>query len=844
MISDLNLGFYWGFIRQVFDLRLIALAVAGFALVVGWRWLAGWWWRTDLAAYRLRFPRGLDADQVAACVGALAAASGRRPVAFEIIATSDGIDHFLVTPRVVAGERLRLLRSMLPGIRALPAPLPDSCSSGSRGVRGWRVRAAELTVSATWPLASGRAPDAVAGVLAGLQPVYAGEVLRTQVIVRGAKSHGPPDPRRTDSDVATAWRDKHRGGGMADAVVRVGVTAKHGDRARHLLSRVISGMVVMDAPGAILRRRVLPGVLVASRMSRRCLPLFRWPVYLNAGEAVGLLAWPLGDVQIPGLAVGAARQIAPHQHMPATTDPEKGTVIAYSNYPGMEDRPLSVRTPDRLMHTYALGPTGTGKSTLLATMIGQDIAGGYGVVVFDPKEDLITEVLARIPDGRADDVILIDAANTKNPVGINLLQPATAGEHARDLIVDQAVSVMADIWRASWGPRTSDVLRNAMLTLTATTAPDGSAFTIAEVPELLTNDRFRAWVLDHARGLPPQVRSFWTGYGEMTAGARLDVIGPAMNKLRSLTTRTALRLVLGQSTGIDVADVYTKRRILLVRLSQGTIGTETASLLGALVFSRLWDATLARTRIPPGQRRPVFAHLDEFQTFVRLAATDMADTLAQARGLGLSLTLAHQYLGQIPDTVRDAVMGTVRTSVIFALDHADARELAPRHAPGLSAADLSGADAYEIALRPCVASQTLPPVTGRTLPLPEPTRNPKQLAADSARRYGTPRRDVERALRARTTVEAPGATRRGDDEPTTGHPTDHTAAPPAEPPAEPPAGPSATHPDEQHEQHEQHGDDGGRNTGLDGPGGLDGQGKRTRRRNTAPDTPDTTAKEE
>ena len=771
----MDLVFYWEFVRRVFDVRLLGIAVAGFAVIVAWRWLAAWWWRTGLVAFRLRFPRGLDPEQVAACVGALAAASGRRPVAFEVTATADGIDHFLITPGVVAAERLRLLRSMLPGIRAVPVPLPNPQArrvrrvrQGGRGFGGFRVRAAaELALSsAIWPLAADRAPDAVAGVLAGLQPVYAGEALRMQVILRGAKSHAPPHPRRTDSDVQAAWVHKHDRG-MADAVVRVAVTAEHGDRARHLLARVVSGLVVMNAPGAGLRRRLLPGALVASRANRRCLPIsgpVSWPVYLNTGEAVGFLGWPLGDAQVPGLTVGTARQIAPHQNMPATRNPGQGTVIGYSNYPGMETRPLTIRTRDRVMHCYALGPPGSGKSTLLANMIGQDVTAGAGVFVIDPKDDLITDVLARIPDERTADVVVIDAANTRHPVGINLLQPATPGEHARDLIVDQAVSVMGDIWRASWGPRTSDVLRNALLTLTATAAPDGSAFTIAEVPELLTNDRFRAWVLDHAKTLPPQVRSFWSGYADMTTAARYDVIGPAMNKLRSLTTRTALRLVLGQSAGIDVADVFTKRRILLVNLAKGTIGAETANLLGALVFSRLWDATLARTRIPADRRRPVFGYLDEFQDVVRLASTDLADTLAQARGLGLGLTLAHQYLAQIPDTVRDAVMGTVRTTAVFAVDHADARDLAPRHAPGLDASDLSGADAYEVALSPCVNSQTLPPVTGRTLPLPDPVRDPRQLAQQAARRYGTPRRETERGLRARLNVQGPAATRRASDE--------------------------------------------------------------------------------
>ena len=138
--------------------------------------------------------------------------------------------------------------------------------------------------------------------------------------------------------------------------------------------------------------------------------------------------------------------------------------------------------------------------------------------------------------------------------------------------------------------------------------------------------------------------------------------------------------MLGQSTGIDVADVFTKRRILLVSLNKGVVGSETAQLLGSLLVAGLWNGALRRAAIPQQARRPVWAYLDEFQDVLRMGG-DVADALAQARGLGLGLVLAHQYLGQLPPALQAAVMGTVRSSITFQLDYEDARVLERRFAP-------------------------------------------------------------------------------------------------------------------------------------------------------------------
>lgn len=237
----------------------------------------------------------------------------------------------------------------------------------------------------------------------------------------------------------------------------------------------------------------------------------------------------------------------------------------------------------------------------------------------------------------------------------------------------------------------------------------------------------------------------------MSDGERAQVIGPSLNKLRSFTTRTALRLMLGQTAGVRLGEVFTKRRILLVALPAGVIGTETAALVGSLVMAGLWQATLARVAVPAARRHPVMIYLDEFQSVVRLPL-DLTDMLSQARAMGVGLVLAHQYLGQLGDEIRTAVLGTVRTQITFQVEHDDARTLATRFAP-LTAADLSGLAAYEIAMRPCVGGTTLAPVTGRTMPLPEPTTDGAALEAASRERYGQLRADVEAALRAR--VEGP-----------------------------------------------------------------------------------------
>jgi hypothetical protein len=718
-------------------LSLAALVAAGLSIagiILAVRWVEAWIWRQQLVAFRLELPRRLTHDQVSSWLAALGAATRHIPVVIEIVATDRGIVHYLAMPRFHARLLLSQARNMLPGIRTEEAPdyLADAATIRAAG---------ELRLTSTsHPLSEDRARTASGALLSALQPLAPGQSIRISWVLAGTTTPHPAGLTKLAPDLARFRRLKQRTP-LLRAVGRVAVSATPPRIARALLYRVYSVMRVLDGPGSALVRRILPWRVVAARVRERSIPLTIWPAVLNTRELAGLLGFPLDDVKAPGLTVGATRQLPPPPDMP-----RKGLVVAHSNYSGMTSRPLVLKRADLLHHLYMLGPTGTGKSTDIENLIIQVARFGDGIFAEDPKADLCEEILARLPEDRVPDVIHLNPAATDQPIGFNILQSAH-DEQARELIVDDVVHIFGEIWKSSFGPRTADVLRNALLTLTATKAPDGSAFTLVEVAPLLENPSFRRFVTAQP-SVPESVRSFWAVFDAMSSGERGQTIGPSMNKLRALTTRTSLRLMLGQSKGLDVADVFTKRRILLVSLNKGIVGTETAQLIGALLVAGLRNAALRRAAIPKEKRRPAWAFLDEFQDVLR-TGDDLADGLAQARGLGLGYVLANQYLGQLPPSTQAAVLGTVRSSIVFQLDHDDARILERRFSPSLSIEDLMGLGTYEIAARLCVDGQTRPPVTGKTLPLDEPVRDAFALTKASRERYGVPRAEVEAGLRTR-----------------------------------------------------------------------------------------------
>ena len=362
----------------------------------------------------------------------------------------------------------------------------------------------------------------------------------------------------------------------------------------------------------------------------------------------------------------------------------KGRVVGISTYPGQE-RELALSPSDSMQHLHVLGPTGTGKSTLLLNLILQDVAAGYGLVVVDPKGDLIEGTLQRVPEKRMEDVVVLDPADEMRPVGLNVL---AGGGRPAELVADQVLAVFHDLYRESWGPRTQDILHAALLTLA--TKP---GMTLCALPVLLSNPGFRRKAV---AGITDEValKPFWAWYESLSDGERQQAIAPVMNKLRAFLLRPRMRAVIGQAEPrFDLASVFTERKVLLVSLAKGLVGPEAASLLGSLVVSQLWQAALGRAALPAQARHPVMVYIDEFQDYLHLP-TDLADVLAQARGLGVGLTLAHQHLAQLPAAMRSAVLANARSRVCFQLGSEDSRLIASSSAE-LESVDLQGLGRFE-----------------------------------------------------------------------------------------------------------------------------------------------------
>jgi len=754
-------------------LIVLVLGLLVLAAVTGLRLHAHHAWRRALTAYRLGLSASLALEDVVGWLGTVAASThaprwpGALPftLGLEVVADASGIHYYIVLPRYAQAVLLNTITAGLPGVRLEAAP--DYLAAAATP-----MYASEVSTTSWRPLAIDRAEAVSTAFLGSLQPLARGQSIRASWYMAGAGT--PPPLRRVvsagqnsgvpwwlansapeDADAASARRLKDRDPQLAVAL-RIGATGSDLRAAKRLVRRSAVTLRGANAVGVSVVRRVVPSALVARWMADRRLLVFRHSMVLNSRELTALIGLPIGDNFVPGLNLGASRVLPP---IPAT--PRSGLVLARSTYPGSAQL-LRLEAEARGRHLWLLGPTGTGKSTLIANMALQDAAAGHGFVVVDPKYDLVADLLTRLPESRHQDVILLDPTAVyvadAPVVGLNILGQART-EQERELAADQLVHLMHSLWADSWGPRTADVLHSAILTLTHARAHDGGAFTLAEIAPLLEQPAFRRFVTTQPT-VPQTVRSFWAAFESYSEVQRAQTIAPSLNKLRAFSSRSPLRLVLGQGAGLDMNDVLNYGKILLVPLSKGVVGTETAALLGSLMVSALVNAVFARAGMPAAQRRPAYIYLDEFQDVLRLPL-DLADALAQFRGLNVGLVAANQYMGQLPEAIKTAVLGTVRSSVLFQLGYDDARTLERRFAP-LTASDLMHLPAFEVAMKLCEGNTTGRPVTGITLPLADAATDGSALAKASAERYGMARSDIEEAIRARITPpirpKQPGST--------------------------------------------------------------------------------------
>lgn len=710
----------------------------------------------QLGWYRLEFPLGLEPDPVVRFLRLLATRrrgslrAGPAPVAFEIHAGHRRLSWWLGVDRSARRLMLDGLRSQLGGVQVL---------GDEEFTRPSVMEGVELSVeSAFRPLRLDIAEETAAGLLDAMSHLGSGEAVVVQwlvgpplprpVVPSGGSSPAPrtiwnlPDWGRPsfDSEGARQLRKKQTEP-LLGLVGRVAVGAGEPRRRRQLIQTVVGAWQLVREPGAGLATRGLVAKRsVPGRLVRLQAPKVGWPVVLSVAELAVVLGWPIGNPELPGVRYAGHRLLAPDERTLVPVEQAgQRRILAESADPA---RPglVALSATAAVQHLHVLGPTGSGKSWLLANLALSDLAAGFGVVVVDPKGSLVDDLLTRVPEDRLADVVVLDPADA-SPVGLNPLAEGPAA-------VDGLLHVMRALWAGSWGPRLEDILHAGLLTLAR-----AGGHSLAELPLLFTDAAFRRPLVGAAhRSDPLGTGSFWNWYESLSEEHRAQVLAPVMNKLRAFLLRPELRAVLGQvEPRFRLEQVFREHKALLVRLPAGSLGPDGAALVGSLVVSQLWQAI--QRRGASGGRRPAFVYLDEFQDFLRLPL-DLGDALAKARGHGVGLVLAHQHLGQADPAVRAAALSNAGNRLLFGLDYDDATVMARRSGGQLTAEDFRRLPAFEAYASVMVDGTRTAPASVRTRPLGPPVRSVAEVLATNRRRWGIAADDTEEHLRG--LVEKPG----------------------------------------------------------------------------------------
>lgn len=385
---------------------------------------------------------------------------------------------------------------------------------------------------------------------------------------------------------------------------------------------------------------------------------------------------------------------------------------------------------DRRRHVYVIGKTGTGKSTLLANMVINDLKHNEGLCVIDPHGDLVETLLDFIPKHRVNDVIYFDPADQERTVQINLFE----GENVvhRELIASGIISVFQKLYSYSWGPRLEYILRNCLLTLLKSKEAK-----LSDVLDLLTNKKFRDSVVEKLDD--PILKSFWVNeYNKMQERQRNESIASILNKVGQFVSSPIVRNVVNTTqSSFSIEELMSQGKILLVNLSQGRLGEDNATLLGAMMITKIQLAAMARVNVPEEQRPDFYLYVDEFQNF----ATDaFIKILSEARKYHLNLTLANQYIDQIPEEVRNAIFGNCGNIISFVMGAGDATYFQAEYGGLYTQDDLVNLDKHQIINKISVDNILSRPFPAYTLPLAKSSnQNREKVVRNSRERYAKKR---------------------------------------------------------------------------------------------------------
>jgi len=403
---------------------------------------------------------------------------------------------------------------------------------------------------------------------------------------------------------------------------------------------------------------------------------------LNTEELATIWHLPNYNIDTPNIYWLLAKELAP----PASLSQE-GTVLGKSVYRGVEAL-VKIKPDDRRRHVFMIGKTGVGKTTLFTNAIEQDIREGKGCCFIDPLGDAIEDILGKIPENRYEDVILFDPSDTQYPSGLNLLEWKKPEE--RDFLIQETIQIFYKLFDPGQtgivGPQWEHWFRNAALTVM--NQPGGG--TLIDIARIFTDDAYRTKVTSFVTD--PIVKSFWTQQLAKTADFhKSEMYNYFISKFGRFMTNDLMRNIIGQKkSGFDIREAMDSGKILLINLSKGKIGEVNSSLLGMIIVSKIQMAAFSRADIPEEQRLDFYLYVDEFQNFT---TDSFATILSEARKYHLDLNVTNQYIAQLTEKIRDAVIGNAGTLISYRIGAADA-EFLIKEFPGVLVSDLTNLDRF------------------------------------------------------------------------------------------------------------------------------------------------------
>ncbi len=433
---------------------------------------------------------------------------------------------------------------------------------------------------------------------------------------------------------------------------------------------------------------------------------------LNVLELATIWHLPSEKIQTPTITWGTSVLSEPPDNLPValnvTEEDKRGINFFAKTLFKNRETIFGVKNQDRRRHIWSIGKTGTGKSTLIANMAIDDFKKGRGVAVIDPHGDLCEILLDYIPRSRINDTIYFNPADKDFPITINPLEVSNKEE--AELVVSGIVSIFHKIFGFSWGPRLEYILRNTLLSLA-----ELPSSTLKDVPLILSNRNFRKKTVAQIKD-PIQKRFWLDEFEKMPERLQKEAISPIQNKVGQFVTSPLIRKVIGSpKSSIQLDQIMNEGKILLANLSQGRLGEDNSSLLGAMLITKLQLAAMHRVDVPEEQRPDFYLYVDEFQNF---ATTSFIKILSEARKYRFNIMLANQYMAQIPEEVQKAILGNAGTIISFAVGAEDAQILHKEFAEVFSENDLVNLSNFQIALKLMIEQHSCRPFLAHTLPLP------------------------------------------------------------------------------------------------------------------------------